>query len=145
MMKSEWRAYVRVGGLIVLGGVFALAAILKGSDPAGTAKSISNYKIITEQTPELLYFLAFYMPALELACVFGLCVPGLRVGALGLISVMLAFFTLLLLFAWGINLDVSCGCFGSSDTTMDYPLSVTRNALLFLIANWLYFGEPVDA
>lgn len=92
--------------------VFLSASWLKLQDPNGTLTAIYQYKILSWQASD---WLACALPWVEAAAAIGLWVRRVRLGAIFLGSALLLLFIAALLSAWVRDLDISCGCFGTSD------------------------------
>jgi putative oxidoreductase len=127
-------------GRVLLGGVFAYAAINKLIDVRVFAADIDHFRLL----PYPLTLVAgIYLPWVELVCAIALLLRWHERGALLLCFSLCLFFFTALASAWLRELDISCGCFGHSQTTT-LPMALARSAFLALIALWLFARTPVD-
>jgi hypothetical protein len=53
-------------------------------------------------------------------------------------------FFMAIMTAWFRGLDVSCGCFGHSESATSFPLHLAGNALMIVAASWLLTRERTD-
>lgn len=119
---------------LVLGGVFAYAAVGKLADPTGFAREIANYQLL----PDYAQHVAVSLPTTELVAALTLFAPDRRwrrAGALAiaaLLAVLLVAVTSVVL--RGINVD--CGCFGAGSGAVTW-LTVLRNTGLLGLALYL--------
>ncbi len=124
---------------LLVGGAFALAALLKLRDPAAFAEQTGNYQFL----PELSNYIAIMLPSVELTAalvlIFG---PRLwRHGAAFVLGGMLVVFTAAILRAWAVGINLECGCFGVGSTHIG-PGPVLRNlGLLTAILLGLYLEQ----
>jgi len=120
-------------GLLLLG-----AAVLKALDAQLFAAQIYNYQVI--QDAALLAPIALITLGVEaflgVALVLGL---RLRMLVLGLVQLILIFFTLLIAYAWIVHGIEDCGCFGSVKSPPS--VAITKNVIMMLMvaAAWLGF------
>ncbi len=112
-----------------LAGIFGYAGSLKLRDPAAFALAIENYQLLPSGPSALL---AVYLPWLELLIAAGLLLPRWRAGASLLASLLLAVFTAAVAAALARGLDISCGCFGRSDSPLGVAL--VRDVALLAVA-----------
>lgn len=112
-----------------VGAVFVYAGVTKASDPGQFIRDIWNYQLLPES---IAYWVAAYLPYLEVFAGIALVTGFQRNGARLLLFGMLVVFVAMLISAWTRGLDISCGCFGttSADTPTNYPLLLARNVLL---------------
>jgi len=125
-MKALWPWL----GRLVLGGIFAYAAVTKLLDPAAFATDIGHYRLLPHSATVLL---ANYLPWLELLCSTAVLCRRQERGALTILVILCLMFALALASAWIRDLDITCGCFGHGTTT-GVPWAMVRNAILALIA-----------
>ncbi len=124
--------------LVVVGGLFLWAGGMKAADPAAFARQIEDYRLLP---PPACAALALYLPWLEIACAVGLVRRSFREGALWVLAILLAVFTLALLSAWARGLNITCGCFGSNAGHPNYPWLVSRDLSLLPAIVWLEWKE----
>jgi hypothetical protein len=74
---------------------------------------------------------SLYLPYLEIVGGASLVLKRAYTGGLLLLLVLVVLFTVALVLAWVRGLDISCGCFGSSRGTVNYPWYLTRDLLIF--------------
>jgi uncharacterized membrane protein YphA (DoxX/SURF4 family) len=94
---------------IVLAAVFVFAGTVKAADPNAFAEEIMRYQLVPWP---MAVMLALWLPFLEIAAGAGMIIPGLRTGALAILTALLFTFTVALLSAWLRGLNIDCGCFG---------------------------------
>ncbi|RME68542.1 MAG: DoxX family membrane protein [Verrucomicrobia bacterium] len=114
---------------LALGGVFIYAGWMKAREPAAFIRDIWNFRVIPEP---LAYWVAAFLPYLEIVTGVALIVGPRRRGAHAWAAVMLLGFSGLILSAWLRGLDIACGCFGADASALStsYPLMLARNLLL---------------
>lgn len=118
---------------LVLGGLFAAAALSKIGDPQVTVRAVRAYQLLPEA---LVHPLAYALPYVELA-VGLLLVVGLMVRLTGvLVVVMLAAFMAAVTAAAVRGLRIDCGCFGGGGPSdhPKYALELFRDGLLLAAA-----------
>ncbi|HEX2854147.1 MAG TPA: MauE/DoxX family redox-associated membrane protein [Opitutaceae bacterium] len=115
---------------VILAALFLYAGIMKLRDPAGFAEELENYRLISGRVATSAGYL---VPWLEILAAAALLTKPLRLGG-WLASVALsAGFTAFVVSAWMRGLDISCGCFGSSDSTVGLT-AAARAAGIFIVA-----------
>ncbi|HEY4187395.1 MAG TPA: MauE/DoxX family redox-associated membrane protein [Polyangia bacterium] len=112
---------------LALGGLLALAGILKLRDPTAFATEIANYQMF----PGIAPYLAATLPMIEVVIGAGLIAlplawrrPGTWL-ALGLFGM----FTLAVASAYFRRINIDCGCFGTGGGPID-ALTLLRNLAL---------------
>lgn len=146
MDKINHRAYLVLIARLVLSGAFLMAALPKIQDPVAFATSIGGFRVIDGQ---LSAWVAVALPWLELVIGFGLLVPYMRRSSGIIIGLLLVIFIVLHASAWARGLDISCGCFGESETKTapNYLWLLLRNIGLLvacvcvLVRDW---SRPLD-
>jgi len=115
---------------LFLGGLFVYAGVLKVLDPAQFLVDIESYRLL----PYVAAVAAtFYLPWLEILCGAGLWNHRTRPGALWILIALTVVFAVLITSAWVRGLDISCGCFGVSESNgTNYVWWLTRDILIFL-------------
>lgn len=94
------------------GVVFLYASIDKIQHPAAFAQAIANYRMVPAV---LLHPFAWYLPVVEAAVGLALIVGWQRRGAALLAVLMTAMFIAAITTALVRGLDISCGCFDTSE------------------------------
>lgn len=119
----------------LVGLVYLLAALSKLMDPVGFYHSVQAYRLL----PDLpAWWLAHYLPCLELAAGLVLWLPGWRrTGAWFVVCLSMVF-----IFALGSllirGMDISCGCFGTGDGWWNsVPVALIKNGVLLTAAVWV--------
>jgi uncharacterized membrane protein YphA (DoxX/SURF4 family) len=116
-------------------GVFLYAGVVKIWDFAHGRSATPDFTLAIQHyellpAPELAVLLAIYLPWLEAIAALALFVLRLALGA----SLAVAGLTGLFLGALGSaaarGLDVSCGCFGRDEVSVDYRSAILRDVLL---------------
>ena len=121
------RVVVAVAGRLVLGALFAWAAVGKLADPSSFARSIANYRIVSaEMTAAFASIIPVVELVITLALLAGVWTRGAATGA----ALLLAGFTVAMAqaMARGINLD--CGCFGAAGAAVVGWPTIVRNVVL---------------
>jgi len=116
---------------IALAGVFLYAGALKIADPAQFFQDILNYQIVGEP---VAWLAALYLPWLEVIAAAALLIPKTTRASAIIIATLMLIFTAALLSAWLRGLDITCGCFGTTLETSNYPLLLTRDLALLAVA-----------
>src|SRR5690625_4901828 len=117
---------------------------MKLLDPAAFQVDILNFELVSRKTAALT---ALYLPWLEILCGIALIGWIKSSAAPLLLSFLMFIFIAVIGSAWIRELDVSCGCFGASDTTPNYFFLIVRNLLILcgLIAVIWIQKEPKSA
>ena len=112
--------------------------MMKLGDTQGFAYDVHLFDL----TPwPLSKILAFYLPGLEIITAVAIFIPRLRLGALLAVFGMSAAFSGAIASVWIRGLDISCGCFGHSQTSSNYPLHLAGTLLMTAMIAWLLLGE----
>lgn len=105
---------VRRGAQVVLGLLFAAAALAKIGDTASLAREVHNFRLLPLWTEHLV---AMTLPWVELVAALAL-VLGIRARAGAWVAGgLLLGFTVGVAAAMARGLDFHCGCFGTADST----------------------------
>lgn len=124
---------------LLVGGLFVWAGGSKVLAPEEMHQSILNYQLV----PGLLaWLLALLLPWLELAAGLALVAPWTRRGAILLLGLLLIIFQGGLASAWIRGLDIECGCFGGTSTTVTFAF--IRNGILLALLGviaWMEFRQ----
>jgi len=140
-MKEEIRKKISMilyhGARIVLGIVFIYASYDKILHPAAFAKVIYNYQILPD---ELVNLSAIFLPWLELTIgsllIIGVWLPG----SVFISNILLIIFFCALMYNKARGLDISCGCFSTSEgEAPDSTLYLLRDFSFVVIAVYLFF------
>ena len=118
-----------------LSGLFLYAGKLKLLRPDQMLTDILSYQLVPYQ---VAWFAALVLPAVEIITAVALWIGSLRREAVWMIWGMMAVFIVALALAWGRGLDISCGCFGKSETEANYPWLIGRDVLIALTAGGVY-------
>lgn len=122
----------------LVSGIFLSAGILKLKDADGTLIAVYQYKLLSWEAAGIV---ATFLPFLEITAGVALWIPRVRLGA-SLLSVCLTLvFMAALASALARNLDVSCGCFGTTDLLTTSGVRLAEDAFLLLICGTLWRYE----
>jgi putative oxidoreductase len=125
---SETRSWMALRFALAL--TFVLAGLSKAFDPQSFTLAIEHYHL----TPwDVSVALALYLPWIELAVGLALLFKKLYLGALAITLFLSVLFLAAVASAWWRALDLSCGCFGSSQNHTHYPSHLALNLLLVLV------------
>jgi putative oxidoreductase len=119
----------------ILGALFVFAGTTKIYDPGAFAIELERYQLVPWQVGAAI---ADYLPWLELAAGLSLFYKRLERGALLLVTVLLAIFTLALVSALFRGLSIDCGCFGKALLSTGTVVPILRNLFLLLLAGILW-------
>lgn len=120
---------------IFLGALFVYASIDKIHHPLAFAQVIHHYRLTP---PFFINYLAVIMPWIEIVCGI-LLIAGFRVKAASLaVSLMLAFFLVVLSITAARGINVSCGCFTTSMAVKsNLVLRIIEDAGMFLLGLYI--------
>ncbi len=121
--------------LTVLAAVFLYSAAIKLADPQAFHRDIMNYRIIDGRAAVLT---ALWLPWLQLTLALALWFPWLRRGACLWLLCLLAGFSIAFISAWWRDIDINCGCFGSSAEPTSLFYFLARNSVLMGFAAFCY-------
>ena len=123
---------------LTLSGVFIAAGALKIVDPAAFATDISNYRMLPH---EWINLLAITLPWIEVVAGLLLLI-GIwkRTNAL-LIALMLVVFLAAISQAVARNLNIKCGCFGTTEGRKVGLVAIAEDFAMFAGALWLTLRE----
>ncbi len=125
---------------LFLGGLFIYASLYKIIDPESFAQSIRNYQLLPPETTNVV---ALTLPWIEFIA-GALLILGVETKPAALVIVgMLAAFSVGLIRAWWIGLNIDCGCFSATESgTGDItPLTIVRDSSLILVGLLILFGD----
>ena len=114
---------------IIIAGLFIYAGILKIINPAEFYRDILNYQILPDT---LVFATAYFLPPFEIVLGIGLLTKTFFKSALWGISTILVVFIIALLSTIARGLDISCGCFSSSNPSTAF--SAILKDIVMLIA-----------
>lgn len=97
---------------LVLGGVFIYAAVDKVLDPGAFARSVANYRILTD--PLLVNLTGLLLPWLELVAGILLVLGLWRKGSVLVLGGLTVVFIILISVTMIRGIDIECGCFGGA-------------------------------
>ena len=123
---------------LALAVIFSAAGIMKLRDIKGFAYDLHLFGL----TPwTLSKSLAFFLPGFEIVAGVALFIPALRLGGVFAVMAMSAAFSFAISSAWARGLDISCGCFGHSQSPSNYPLHLTATLVMLAASCWLISRE----
>jgi putative oxidoreductase len=129
-----WRYLPR----LLLGALFLWASLAKIGNIDGFATDLHHYRILPLAFENIL---AMTLPWIEVLAGLALVLNfAPRAGSV-ILGVMLVVFIAAILSAMARDLDIACGCFGTSDATRTGWLAFSRD-VAFLALAW--FGYPRD-
>ena len=125
---------------MALGGVFLVAGILKILDPGSLLSATETYQIIPYRWS---YWLALYLPWVEVLAGLGILLRKAYPGSLFLITALLAVFLIALTQAWVRGLNIICGCFSkaTAESAGRYVFYVTRDLSLLGLVGLLWWRQ----
>jgi uncharacterized membrane protein YphA (DoxX/SURF4 family) len=134
-LKPGYPKALDLGLRAIIGGAFVYAGWAKMGDPSGLADSVASFAILPRG---LVTPFALALPIFEIAAGAMTLVqwPG-RIGALALLT-LAGVFCFGLTQAIARRLNVNCGCFGPSATTINPWLDLSRNLLTVVGCAILY-------
>jgi thiol-disulfide isomerase/thioredoxin/uncharacterized membrane protein YphA (DoxX/SURF4 family) len=121
-----------------LAGVFAVAAISKLRDRAGTAEALEAFGAPARATGAGVYLL----PAAELLGVILLLIPATSVAGAVWTLLLLAAFTLAISFQLARGNTPECRCFGEMSAKPIGARTIARNLALIAAAGFVIFAAP---
>ena len=132
-------------GLIVfLSALFGYAGVVKVLAPGEFLSDILSYRILPYPLAQLA---AFLIPALECVCAVSIYFTRWRRAAVWWLLLLMLAFSISLLSAWIRGLDISCGCFGQSHASANYPVFLLRDLGLIcacVVILWLEASTKKD-
>lgn len=134
-------AWAKVLVRLVVAGLFIYAGAIKMAQPDTFLGDIESYRMMPYV---MAWVVAFYLPPFEILCGLVLLISMLRNVAAVLLLLLMIVFTIAIAVAWARGLDISCGCFGASETKTNYLWLIIRD---LLIAGALIFclNEPLKS
>jgi uncharacterized membrane protein YphA (DoxX/SURF4 family) len=116
---------------VLLGLLFIYAGAAKMWDIPAFSAQLQRFGL---QHSVLAGALAYYLPALEIACGAALVVRRYTIGALIVYITLLSIFEVGLAYAWSTGVRESCGCFGKFFGGASIPAAFMRNLVLMAVA-----------
>ena len=123
---------------ITLSFLFLYSGVQKMNDLNAFYESVLSFQIVHGFTAKATVYI---IPPLEIICAIGLLIPSLKKGASLILSLLLIFFTLLIVDAWMRGIDVDCGCFGTSDTGFNAAKAIARDIAMFAGTAWIFINS----
>jgi hypothetical protein len=111
-----------------LAALFVWTGVLKLQAPDAAHMAIFQYRLVSWEAAGVL---ATVIPMLELSAALGLLIPRLRLGGISLCMGLLLVFCGALATALVRNLDISCGCFGTTGAHVPALRRLFEDLLLF--------------
>ena len=124
-------SYVVRGSQIVIGLIFAWAALAKLGDLEAFATAVHNFRIVPVATENLL---AVTLPWIELVAAVALILNVQARCAAVLLASLLVLFTLGIALAMMRGLSFECGCFGKDDSTSVGVVKLLQNTGMLIVA-----------
>lgn len=145
-MSMKMSVTARVGAIVTvllragLGGLLAIAGLLKLREPSELATEIANYQLL----PGIAPYLAATLPTTEILLGVGLVIFPTRWRRPAAAGALVFFLTFLIAVSSAVlrHINISCGCFGAGGDTVS-PLTLGRNlSLVASAALLLYLDRP---
>ncbi|MGB0373191.1 MAG: MauE/DoxX family redox-associated membrane protein [Opitutales bacterium] len=132
------RQTIETSAAWIIAGVFVYASVVKIWSPDVFLQDILSYQLVDYR---LAFFVALALPPVELIAGLLLLRKPSRAPAASAIALMMLVFTLALITAWARGLDISCGCFGKSEASADYPMLLIRDLALLGVSVFLMLSR----
>ena len=116
---------------VLLGLLFLYAGAAKLWDIPAFSAQLQRFGL---QHTMLASAVAFYLPALEIACGLALVVRRCTIGALVIYIALLGIFEAGLAYAWSTGVREGCGCFGKFFGGASIQGAFVRNLVLMAVA-----------
>lgn len=137
--NQVWKRNLLFAFRIILGGIFIFAALPKIADPSAFARDITNYQMMPRPFVNLF---ALTLPMIELICGI-LIIIGFRVRAnSAIINLMLIVFIVAITYAVLRDLNISCGCFGTTNSQKVGMKKILEDAAMLGMGLSLMFAAP---
>lgn len=135
--------WVQIIVRLIVAGLFVYAGVIKVINPDTFLTDIESYRLVPYH---LAWVVAFYLPPLEILCGLGLLWPKTRVSSTVILVGLMVVFVVAISVAWARGLDISCGCFGTSEGATNYPWLIIRDLLIIagLIFNTTKWGKHYE-
>lgn len=127
----DWRFLFR----LALGAVFIWAGLAKIADPAGFARELHHFRLLPIAFENGF---AIVLPWVELVSGLALVTNAAPRSGTVVLGGLLAVFFVAILSAIVRNLDIACGCFGTSDAAKTGWVTLLRDAgfLALAVLGW---------
>ncbi|MCX8511721.1 MAG: hypothetical protein ORN83_08175 [Chthoniobacteraceae bacterium] len=122
----------------IVSGLFIVAGLLKLRDAELTLISVYQYQLMSWESAGVL---AATLPWIEIAGGVGIWLPKLRLGGATLCLGLTVLFIAALGSAVARDLDVSCGCFGTSDLHVTAMKRLGEDMVLLVLCGGLWRSE----
>jgi hypothetical protein len=122
----------------IVSGLFIVAGLLKLRDAELTIISVYQYQLMSWESAGVL---AATLPWIEIAGGVGIWLPKLRLGGATLCLGLTVLFIAALGSAVVRGLDVSCGCFGTSDMHVTAMKRLGEDMVLLVLCGGLWRSE----
>ncbi|MCB1230066.1 MAG: hypothetical protein KDN19_07365 [Verrucomicrobiae bacterium] len=121
---------------ILYGLLWFWAGAAKFMDPTAFSLAIRNFRLVEDPWVAAL---ALFLPPLEMVAALAVIFHRGARGGLAILWIALFVFTLAIGISWARGLDIECGCFGLSGSTINYPIKLAQNLALLAVGGWLFF------
>jgi putative oxidoreductase len=125
--------------LLLFGGLFLYAGVVKASDPSAFLADIRSFDLLPDP---FAAWLALSLPWLEILAGLAVMIGPLRSGGLLLLNLALVAFFVAIAQAWWRGISIHCGCFGAQTGASEYIELFLRDLLLLALGLWLSFRQP---
>ena len=122
----------------IVSGLFIVAGLLKLRDAELTLISVYQYQLMSWESAGVL---AATLPWIEIAGGVGIWLPKLRLGGATICLGLTVLFIAALGSAVARGLDVSCGCFGTSDLHVTAMKRLGEDMVLLVLCGGLWRSE----
>ena len=122
----------------IVSGLFIVAGLLKLRDAELTLILVYQYQLMSWESAGVL---AATLPWIEIAGGVGIWLPKLRLGGATLCLGLTVLFIAALGSAVARDLDVSCGCFGTSDLHVTAMKRLGEDMVLLVLCGGLWRSE----
>ena len=131
-LLQDWRYLLR----LALGALFVWAALAKIADVPGFVAEVHNFRIVPVALENIF---AMTLPWIELVAGVALIVNIAPRSGLVVLGALLVVFFVAILLAIFRNLDIACGCFGTTDASRTGWITLIRDVVFLGMA---FFGWP---
>ena len=130
LTKSHFGTLPVVVLRILVSGIFLSAGVLKLQNADATLVAVYQYHLLSWPMAGIV---ATFLPFVEIAAALGLWIPRLQLGASLLVLALNVLFITALGTALARNLDVTCGCFGTTDLRTTSGIRLAEDVILLLL------------
>lgn len=121
------------GSMCVIAIVFVFSSLEHLSNPFAFVRHIDNYRLLPFVAS---YWIAFFLPFIQMMVGVSIFIEPFRSAALQIGSGLLLVYTTVQISAFVRGLDIHCGCFGNSSTSVSV-MSIAFTSLLLTAAVFL--------